>query len=137
MKSKRIVCTALALAMASSAVYVPAAQAALVGTEQAVKAARSDASVAAARQRLATLLQRDDVAGKLSQYGVDTAQARERVAALSDDEVLQLTNRIDSLPAGGTDVLGIALVVFIVLLITDIAGYTDIFPFVNHGSGRR
>jgi hypothetical protein len=27
--------------------------------------------------------------------------------------------------------VGVALIVFIVLLITDIAGYTDIFPFID------
>jgi hypothetical protein len=28
------------------------------------------------------------------------------------------------------------LVIFIVLLITDIMGFTSVFPFVKHGSGR-
>ena len=41
---------------------------------------------------------------------------------------------IDPLPAGGDAlgvILGVALIVFLVLLITDIMGYTDIFPFVK------
>ena len=43
---------------------------------------------------------------------------------------------IETAPAGGNDVLVIALVVFLVLLLTDILGYTQIFPFVKHGSAK-
>ena len=38
---------------------------------------------------------------------------------------------IDAAPAGGSDVLVVALIVFLVLLFTDIMGYTKIFPFTR------
>jgi hypothetical protein len=57
--------------------------------------------------------------------------ARARVAALTDEEAATLAGRIDQLPAGSSDILGILLVVFIVLLITDILGLTKIFPFTR------
>ena len=47
-----------------------------------------------------------------------------------------LALQIETAPAGGTDVLTFVLVIFIVLLITDIMGFTNIFPFVKHGSGK-
>ena len=50
---------------------------------------------------------------------------------MTDDEVTQLAGQFDSLPAGGSDVLTIILVVFIVLLITDLLGLTHIFPFTS------
>jgi len=53
------------------------------------------------------------------------------VAALSDDEVGKLAANIDALPAGGADIIGAILLVFIVLLITDILGFTKIFPFTR------
>jgi hypothetical protein len=62
---------------------------------------------------------------------VSREQARARVAALSDAEAAELAARIDELPAGGIDVLGVALIVFLVLLLTDILGYTKIFPFTR------
>jgi len=62
--------------------------------------------------------------------GVDPAQARERVKALDDQQVRDLAARIDQLPAGG-DVLGIIVTIFIVLLITDILGFTKVFPFTR------
>jgi hypothetical protein len=52
------------------------------------------------------------------------------VAALTDEEARQLAGQVDSLPAGG-DVLGVLLTVFLVLLITDILGFTKIFPFTR------
>jgi hypothetical protein len=62
--------------------------------------------------------------------GVTPQAALERVAAMSDAEVAQLAGRIEQAPAGG-DVLGILFTVFIVLLVTDIMGFTKVFPFTR------
>ena len=51
--------------------------------------------------------------------------------ALSDEEVLQLAARLDSLPAGGDGFIGALVFVFLVLLITDIIGLTKVFPFTR------
>jgi hypothetical protein len=85
----------------------------------------------AERSRVLTVLERDDVRAQLEAHGVSAAQVKARVAAMTDDEVAQLAGQFDSLPAGGTDVLTFILVVFIVLLITDIMGLTHIFPFTK------
>lgn len=91
----------------------------------------SEALVAGTQQeRLAGLLERSDVRARLQAYGVSPAQAQERVAALSDAEAAQLASQLDELPAGG-DVLGAAVLIFLVLLFTDIMGYTKIFPFTR------
>jgi len=83
------------------------------------------------RARVLTVLERSDVQAQLQANGVNPADVKARVAAMSDDEVAQLAGQIDSLPAGGTDVLGVILIVFIILLITDILGFTKIFPFTK------
>ena len=83
------------------------------------------------RDRIAAALEREDVRAQLAAQGVSQAQAQARVAALTDAEAAQLAGAVDSLPAGGVDVLGVALVVFLVLLLTDILGYTKIFPFTK------
>ena len=85
----------------------------------------------AERSRVLTVLERDDVRAQLEAHGVTAAQVKARLAAMTDDEVAQLAGQIDSLPAGGTDVLGFILAVFIILLITDIVGWTHIFPFTQ------
>jgi len=83
------------------------------------------------RAQVRSFLDRDDVRSRLQEFGVDPAAARARVAALSGDEVAALAGRIDQLPAGGTDLLTALLIVFIVLLITDILGLTHVFPFIK------
>jgi hypothetical protein len=95
----------------------------------------SDAVIAgAARGQVASVLERSEVQARLQAMGVDPAQVQARVAALSDEEAAQLAARLDELPAGGSDFLTVALIVFLVLLFTDIMGYTKIFPFTRPAS---
>ena len=70
-------------------------------------------------------------------FGVDPEEARARVASLSDREIGQIAGQIDRLPAGQgvlVALIGAALFVFLVLLITDLLGLTHVFPFVRHPS---
>jgi hypothetical protein len=82
------------------------------------------------RAQVLSVLDRQEVRSGLEARGVASADVKARVAAMTDDEVAQLADRIETLPAGG-DVLGILLTIFIVLLITDILGFTKIFPFTR------
>jgi hypothetical protein len=108
-----------------------AALAALVGTETIMDAAQ----VQNARERVRNLMAREDIQAALVNQGINPLEARARAEALSDAEALRLADAIDSLPAGGTSALGIVigaiLIVFLVLLITDILGYTSVFPFTK------
>lgn len=83
------------------------------------------------RERLMATLSRDDVREQLATLGVDPAQAAERVARMTDAEVAALNERLDELPVGSASVLGVVLLLFIVFVITDVIGATDIFPFIR------
>ena len=86
------------------------------------------------KERIATLVDRSDVRAQLESLGVNPADVKARVAALTDDEAAQLSAKIDNLPAGGDAagaLIGAAVLIFIVLLITDILGLTHIFPFTR------
>jgi hypothetical protein len=132
MKPIRRALTWLLAVSLSLAGMLQGAQAALIGTEQAAAATASAvAATKASHQRLDGLLSRDDVAAALQARGVSPDQVRARVAALSDAEAAQLADQIDAAPAGGTDVLGTIVFVFVLLLITDILGFTKIFPFTR------
>jgi hypothetical protein len=86
------------------------------------------------RDRLLVLLQQEAVVKKLEEYGVSPAEAKNRIASLSDAEVQKLNAEMDQLPAGadaaGT-ILGTALAIFIILLITDILCWTKVFKFTR------
>ena len=91
----------------------------------------TDVAVANSERALVTgFLEREEVRAQLQANGVSPADVKARVAAMTNDEVSQLAGQIETLPAGG-DVLGILLTVFVILLITDILGFTKIFPFTR------
>jgi len=83
------------------------------------------------REDLLSMLDTQIVADQLLAQGVEPESVKQRVAHLTDAELLELQNGLQNLPAGGVDVLGAALLVFLVLVVTDIAGLTDIFPFIK------
>ena len=82
------------------------------------------------RAKIMALVNRDDVRAQLEMRGVTTEQAQARVDALTDDEAMQIAGKLDQLPAGG-DILGTAVFIFLVLLVTDILGFTKVFPFTR------
>ena len=97
-------------------------QAAMVATDKALGSAE--------REHVNQLLARADVQARLSQYGVGVGDVQARIAAMSDDEVAQLSSKMDAMPAGG-DILGAIVLIFLVLLLTDILGFTKVFPFTK------
>ena len=100
---------------------------------QAAMIATDNALAAQQRDQVNQLLERADVQARLVDFGVKANDVKARVAALSDDEVAQLAAKSDSLPAGadGGAIIGALVLIFIVLLITDILGLTKIFPFTR------
>ena len=87
-----------------------------------------------ARDHLKTLISRNDIKKTLISQGIDPDEAKVRVDSLSDSEVIDVADKIEQIPAGGGAfgaIIGAALIVFLVLLLTDILGYTDVFPFVK------
>jgi hypothetical protein len=124
---------ALVVAVAMLVVSLPlgTAQAALVSTEQLLAAAGG----AAERARVLAFLQRADVREQIVALGVDPNEAAARVQALSDAQVREIAGQLDQLPAGQSAVgiiVGAILLVFLILLLTDLLGLTNVFPFVNH-----
>jgi hypothetical protein len=105
----------------------------MIGTETVLDATRSQE----ARDYLKKILAREGVRASLIAQGIDPLEAKARVDSLSDAEAVSLADQIEELPAGGSALgilVGALLIVFIVLLITDILGYTDVFPFVKKHS---
>lgn len=111
-----------------NATMIQTAHAGLVSTEEVARLASGDESLPG-HAKLASALARSDVRAEMERLGLDAASATERVAALSDDEAARLADHIDSAPAGG--IIGAILLVFFVLLVTDILGLTKIFPFTR------
>lgn len=122
---RRFVSLALIVSIAGMGVPLPA-QAGMLPTDAVINTG--------AKERIVSLLERSDVRAQLESLGVSPAEAKARVAALTNDEAAQLAAKIDSMPAGADaagSLIGALLLVFIVLLITDLLGLTKIFPFTR------
>jgi hypothetical protein len=104
--------------------------AAIIDTETVIDSVRGQE----AREYLHQLLARKDVQEALMAQGVDPNEAKARIDVLSDDEVIRIADHLNQLPAGGGAIeflLIIVLVLFIVLVVTDLTGVTDVFPFIK------
>lgn len=102
----------------------------MISTEQVIQNADSSDD----RAKIEAFLAREDVQKELIQLGVDPQEAADRVTSLTDQEVRQIAGHLEELPAGEGAVgavVGAAVLIFLVLLITDLLGLTDVFPFVR------
>lgn len=107
------------------------AQAAMIGTGAIIGPTQAQSD----RAQVRAFLDRKEVRAELQRYGISAREAKARVASLSDRQVTQIAGKLNQLPAGGDaigSIVGAAVLIFIVLLITDLLGLTHVFPFVNH-----
>jgi hypothetical protein len=105
-------------------------QAALISTSQMFE----QVSIEQKRAQVIGFLNRSDVEQQLAKLGVSAEEARTRAQFLTDSEIQNISSKIDQLPAGQDgfgSVLGFVLVIFIILLITDILHLTKVFPFTK------
>ncbi|MGP5309910.1 PA2779 family protein [Vreelandella alkaliphila] len=98
----------------------------LVSTQSVLAGDRAGAD----RERINEILARADVQAELLKQGVDLDDVEARVAALSDAEAQQMAEQLEQLPAGA-GVIGALFAVFVILLVTDILGLTDVYPFTR------
>jgi hypothetical protein len=102
----RTLCRLLMVLMVWSPVQF--ANAGMIGTDQVASVASQ-----ADRNTVLQFLGRADVTSQLQSLGVDPASAKDRVAAMTDQEVRSLADRIQSMPAGADSAGTILLLVVI------------------------
>ena len=105
---KKMICRMLVLLMIWTPFQV--AQAGMIGTDQVVQ------STALERSAVMNFVSRADVAGQLASMGLDAATAKDRVAAMTDEEVRYIAGKINAMPAGA-DGAGILLLIIIIAVI--------------------
>ena len=86
------------------------ATAGMIGTDQVVTS-----SSQADRTAVLNFLSRSDVANKLQSLGIDPSNAKDRVAAMTDEEVQSLAGRINSLPVGADTSWGAVLLIILIV----------------------
>lgn len=105
---------------------VPAAQAAMIGNETVIQ--QMDRS--AMKDKVMQLMDHKVAADTLAKNGVTKEQISQRLDRLTDQELQQLAQKADDMPAG-EGALGIIFLILLILLILDLVGATNVFPFIN------
>jgi hypothetical protein len=127
---RKVVASLVVVAFSFLSVVVVPVQATLVGTADILASQENDM----ARDKVKTFMAREDVTNRLQALGVSVEEAQARVDTMTAEEIQLLTEKIDQMPAGG-DALGfllaVSVVTFVVLVITDIIGVTDVFTFIK------
>lgn len=111
----------IALTLVAMLVASLPATAGIVGTEQMVAQETRTHTL----DRIGAVLAGEAVASQLEAWGVAPEMVNERMAAMSDLELQQLAANMETDPAGG--VLAVIGIVFVVLLILELTGVTNIF----------
>ncbi len=135
---RRLIAIPTAVLMLFMVLPYGAAQAAMISTEQATHAPAASRSGPEARAYVMGILTRADVQAEMRALGVNPEEAIARVDAMSDAEVQDVAGKIEASPAGAASatgvvlgIVGLAVFVFIVLLITDILCLTSVFDFTK------
>lgn len=108
---------------------IQSVQAAMISTQQVAQSTVTNAGNQD-RAMIVAALSREDVQTALVARGIDPADAHKRVAALTDEEASVVASQLDTAPAG-SGIVGAIVLVFFVLLLTDILGFTKVFPFTR------
>ena len=97
----------------------------VIGTEYLMETEQRAQSI----ERVSAFLAEKEVAAQLEALGVDADSIDARLAGLTNAELLELEGKIDQQVAGG-DTLAIVGTVFVVLIILELVGVTDIFKSI-------
>jgi len=120
----------LILSLIVSTFPVTAFSAENVSTDQLIV----ESMVSADRELVRDFMSRVEVREQMQLLGVDPDEALDRVSSLSDGEIQQIAGEITTAPAGGDGlgtIVGAAVTIFIILLITDILCLTNFFSFTT------
>lgn len=117
----KLVITPLVFTFFIMTIITPFAQAKIIDTRVLMASQSSSQKI-----QLQDFLAREDVRNKLIELGVSPDDAANRIAALTDQEINQLQLNINDFPAG-SGALAILGIVFLVLIVLELVGVTDIF----------
>lgn len=128
---RQLVVLFMIVALGVQSLFLVPAQAAMISTDSVLA---SENATTDDRARLNALMQREEVRAEMRRHGIDPDEAAARVAALSDAEVAEVSAKLDEMPAGQNAIgiiVGAAVLIFLVLLVTDLLCLTSVFDFTR------
>lgn len=117
----RLTVSLLIVTLFTTTSFIPAARALVINTSSYMEMQNNSF-----RTELQSMLARKDFQDQLVAFGVKPNDAADRIAALTDQELMQLQERMNDLPAG-SGALAVIGVVFLVLIVLELVGATNVF----------
>lgn len=81
------------------------------------------------KQQVLSFVGNAQVQQKLIELGVSPADAQQRIANMTQQEINALNSQLNEMPAGG--IVGVVVTVLVVVAVLDLMGLTDVYPFIN------
>lgn len=81
------------------------------------------------KQQVLSYVDSAEVQNKLIELGVSPADAKQRIANMTAEELSALNSQMNDMPAGG--IIGVVVTVLVVVVVTDLMGLTDVYPFIR------
>ena len=81
------------------------------------------------KQQVMSFVNDAAVQNKLVALGVNPAVAQQRIANMTNDELIALNTQLNDMPAGG--IVDTVVTVLVVVAVLDLMGLTDVYPFIN------
>jgi len=124
--ARRFIVCLLSVSLMGTGILPAVSVAGIIGTQSMIEMEQTDTD----RARVESFIEQENVRDQMVNLGVDPAEVKERLAALTDAELSMLNQNIDNLPAGGSSLLVVIGIVFVVLLVLEVTGVIDIFKKV-------
>lgn len=102
------------------------ASAALVSSSELVRVEATQFD----RDQLSALMQRQQAVTTLQTMGVDPTLVQERIQSMTAEELQAFNTQVDQMQAGGS-ALGVVVLIFLILILLDLLGVTNIFPAIR------
>jgi hypothetical protein len=124
--TRKILACLLASMMVVMSIFSASAQAALVSTHTVVSSEIQQLN----RHQLTSLLAKEQAIATMAQLGVDPTMVEARVNNMTAEELQAFGQQVDEMQAGGSAV-GVVVLVFVILIVLDLLGTTNIFPAIK------
>ncbi|MCP5015018.1 MAG: PA2779 family protein [Ketobacter sp.] len=102
------------------------AQAAMVSTHELVNSEAQQMT----RTQVLSILDKEEARNTLLNLGVNPAEVEARIDNMSAEELQAFSEQVNTMQAGG-GVVGVVVLVFVILIVLDLLGTTNIFPAIK------
>lgn len=83
------------------------------------------------RAQVLELLNKQEAIDALTAMGIDPNTVEQRVNSMTAEELQAFNQQVADMQAGGDSLLGVVVLVFVVLIVLDLLGTTNIFPAIK------